>query len=322
MTAGAPRIVEMRSHTFLGLGPHGFHRLAYKEWGEPSGRKLVVCVHGLTRNSRDFDFLAQALAPHCRVICPDVVGRGDSQWLEDSADYGFDLYQSDATALLARVTSPNAQTGLLGYVKRAQRGDDGFSVDWVGTSMGGVIGMMLAGQVNSPIRRLVLNDVGPLVPWAALRRLKGYVGKTSEYVDLKEVENHLREVCAQFGSLSDAQWRHLALHGARRSENGTYRLAYDPSITNPTRTGREFSFFTGRDALIGIDLWETWDAITCPTLVLRGGDSDLLLRETADEMRQRGPRAKVVELAGIGHAPALMSDNQIRIICDFLRSGE
>lgn len=312
---------EPRLNHFLALGPHGFHRVAYAEWGDPEGRHLVVCVHGLTRNSRDFDELALSLsAQGCRVVCMDVVGRGDSDWLEHKQDYGFSQYLSDAAALLARLTAPPQRVSLL---RRLQGASEGPRIDWVGTSMGGLIGMMLAARSNSPIRRLVLNDVGPMVPWNALARLKlASMGAGTRFASLDEVERHLRETCASFGPLADEQWRRLAAHGSRRGENGAYTLAHDPAIVSTLRRGGNAGVEFGNDYLFGIDLWPTWDAVECPTLVLRGAESDLLLESTVRRMRERGPQVKLVEFAGIGHAPWLMSEDQVGVVRDFILEAE
>ena len=190
----------MRTHSLSCLGPHGFHRIVYREWGEPDHPHVVVCVHGLTRNSRDFDPLAAHLAKRRRVICPDIAGRGESPWLPHPGDYGYPLYLSDMAALIARA---GVET-----------------VDWVGTSMGGLIGMFLAAQPGNPIRRLVMNDVGPLVPKAALERLASYVGVDPAFDGLPQLEQYLRQICAPFGPLTDAQWQHLARHSARQRDHG------------------------------------------------------------------------------------------------------
>jgi len=312
---------EPRLNHFLALGPAGFHRVAYAEWGNPEGRHLVVCVHGLTRNSRDFDELATSLAARgCRVVCMDVVGRGDSDWLEHKQDYGFSQYLSDAAALLARLTAPPQRVSLL---RRLQGASEGSRIDWVGTSMGGLIGMMLAARSNSPIRRLVLNDVGPMVPWNALARLKfASASAGTRFASLDEVERYLRESCAPFGPLKDEQWHRLAVHGSRLGKNGAYTLACDPAIVSTMRRGGNAGVEFGNDYLFGIDLWPTWDAVECPTLVLRGAESDLLLESTVRRMRERGPHVKLVEFAGIGHAPWLMSEDQIGVVRDFILEAE
>ncbi len=311
--------IQPRVQTFLSLGPHGFHRLAYTDWGDPANPHVVVCLHGLTRNSRDFDYLAARLARHCRVVCMDVVGRGASEWLAHQPDYGFALYQSDAAALLARVLD-NAPAAALGrFLRRLIARAGAARVDWVGTSMGGLIGMMLASKPASPIAGLVLNDVGPLVPWPALLRLKSvHASVGARFPDLAAVEQHLRQACASFGPLTDAQWRHVARHSAQAAPQGGYMLAYDPGIVGALRRGNQGDLEFGSDFLAGVDLWPVWDAIRCPTLVLRGAESDLLLESTAARMRESGPHARVVTFPGIGHAPWLMADDQIRVVHDFL----
>jgi pimeloyl-ACP methyl ester carboxylesterase len=279
--------MSMTSHDLSCLGPHGFHRIAYTEWAGPPGGRTVLCLHGLTRNGRDFDVLAQSLSRSCRVVCPDIVGRGRSEWLRHPGDYGYPLYLADMAALIARL--------------------DVAEIDLVGTSMGGLIGMMLAAQPGTPIRRLVVNDIGPLIAKEGLLRIASYVGADPVFADLAALEAYLRKVSASFGALSDAQWRHLAEHGARRRADGTLGRAYDPAIAEA------FKSVAG-----DIDLWPVWDAITCPTLVLRGAESDLLRAGDAAAMTRRGPRARLAEFPGIGHAPALMDGAQIAVIEDFL----
>lgn len=271
------------------LGPHGFHRVAYHEWGDAANPRVLFCVHGLTRNGRDFDHLARSLAGEYRVICPDVVGRGRSEWLSVGQDYGYPLYLSDMTALIARSGAEQ--------------------VDWVGTSMGGLIGMMLAAQPHTPIAKLVVNDVGPFIPKAALDRLASYVGKAPRFPGENQFEQYIRTVCAPFGPLTDDQWRHLAQTSMQRHDDGTFGTSYDPAIALA---------FAGVSQ--DISLWPFWDAVSSPTLLLRGKESDLLLAETAQEMTRRGPRARLVQFDGIGHAPALMAEDQIAVIRKFLLS--
>ncbi|TDQ80978.1 pimeloyl-ACP methyl ester carboxylesterase [Dongia mobilis] len=277
----------MRQGSVLGLSPAGFHRVAYTEWGDPANPRVVVCCHGLTRNGRDFDALAADLAADFRVICPDIVGRGASDWLADPQHYGYPQYCADMNVLIARLAVPD----LL----------------WVGTSMGGLIGMTLAAQAGSPIRRLVINDVGPFVPKAALLRIADYVGLDNRFSSLDAVENHLRKVLAPFGPLTDAQWRHLVEHGHRRRADGTFGLAYDPAIAGNVKL-----------AVQDWDLWALWDRVACPALVIRGAQSDLLLPETAQEMTRRGPQAELVTWEGMGHAPALMAPEQIAAVRQWL----
>ena len=311
--------LQPRFNSFLSLDPHGFHRIAYTEWGNPGAHHIVVCVHGLTRNSRDFDELAADLAGRgCRVVCMDVAGRGDSGWLADKNDYDFALYGADAASLFARITAPAASrlSALLGAHAVSAKAP---RIDWIGTSMGGLIGMMLAAKSQSPIRRLVLNDVGPLVPWPALLRLKlSSSGAGMSFPGLHEVERHLRETCASFGPLEDRQWRRLAEHGARKQEDGSYVLAYDPAIVNNMRRTGNAGVEFGKDFLLGVDLWPVWDQVRCPTLALRGGMSDLLLESTARQMQERGPRARIAVFPGVGHAPWLKSEDQIRVVREFI----
>ncbi len=278
----------MRPESFRALGPGGFHRVAYTAWGQAGGRRAVICAHGLTRNGRDFDTLAQALADKHLVACPDVAGRGASDWLADAAEYTYPVYLADMAALIAHLG-----------VER---------VDWVGTSMGGLIGMMLAAQPGSPIRSLLVNDVGPFIPKAALERLADYVGLAPTFATAKDVEAYLRDVHAPFGPLTDAEWAHLTRHSAREDEPGRWALTYDPHIGDVFRAG----------PIDDVDLWPVWDAISCRTLVLRGAQSDLLPADVADAMTMRGPAAKLVEIPGVGHAPALMAADQLAIVRDWL----
>ena len=270
------------------LSPHGFHRLTYYEWGDPANAKVLICVHGLTRNGRDFDDIARALSSEYRVLCPDVPGRGKSEWLTHKEDYAYPIYCADMAALIAR---SGAET-----------------VDWVGTSMGGLIGMLLAAQPNAPIRRLVMNDVGPFIPKSSIERLSSYVGKPVSYDSVEAFEQYIRAVSAPFGPLTDAQWRHLAGTTARRNADGRWGTNYDPAIALPLL-----------EKIADVMLWPFWDQVRSPTLLLRGKESDLLLSETAHEMTSRGPKAKLVEFAGIGHAPMLMVEDQIAVVRDFLR---
>ena len=277
-----------RERELSALGLHGFHRLNYYEWGDADNPRVVICVHGLTRNGRDFDDIAKALCSEYRVLCPDIPGRGKGEWLTHKEDYAYPVYCADMAALIAR---SGAET-----------------VDWIGTSMGGVIGMLLAAQPNSPIRKLVMNDVGPFIPKASLERLSTYVGKPVSYESFEAFEQYIRMVSASFGPLTDAQWRHLTETTALRKADGRWGTNYDPAIALP---------FT--KPIADVVLWPFWDQVRCPTLVLRGKESDLLLDETAREMTTRGPKATLVEFPGIGHAPMLMAADQIEVVREFLR---
>jgi pimeloyl-ACP methyl ester carboxylesterase len=282
-------VAEPRSGSVICASGSGTHRTSYRAWGEEQRDRTVVCVHGLTGNARDFDALAEALAERGHfVVCPDVVGRGASDWLTDPEAYGLKQYVADMRGLLEQLA-----------VDR---------VDWVGTSMGGLIGIVLAASSGSPVRRLVVNDIGPYVPTAALRRLEAHLGGDPAFDDLAAAERWLREVRAPFGQLTDEQWRRMTERSVRRESGGPYRLHYDPAIAGPFR----------RSADRDLDVWETWDLVACPILVLRGERSDLLLPETAAEMARRGPRVEVVEVPGCGHAPALLDPEQIDSILRWL----
>jgi pimeloyl-ACP methyl ester carboxylesterase len=285
----------MKSDHVLCLSSKGFHRMRYVEWGDPDAERVAILVHGLTRNGRDFDVLAQALIPEFRVMCPDVAGRGASDWLPAKEDYGYPQYCADMTALIARATAGG----------RPRR------IYWIGTSMGGIIGMLLASRPNSPIQKLVVNDVGTLIPKAALERIGAYVGKDPRFRTLEEMEAAVRLVSAPFGPLTDAQWRHLTVTGAKQHGDGSWGFCYDPGIAVPFRA----------QALADVDLWQYWDAITCPTLLVRGAHSDVLLKDTAAAMTRRGPRPRLIEFDGVGHAPMLMADEQIQVVRKFLLEG-
>jgi len=244
--------------------PTGLHRMAYLEWGNRDNRRVLVCVHGLTRSARDFDFLARDLAPRYRVVCPDVAGRGDSDWLTNPNEYQVPTYVGDMVTLLARL--------------------DVETVDWVGTSLGGLVGMALAALPGSPITRLVLNDVGPVVTRASLARIASYVGKWPSLPTMEAAQAYVRSVNAPFGSHSDAEWRFLAEHVVRENPDGSLRMHSDPSISVA---------FTTEQPDHDTQQWDLYERIQCPTMVLRGEQSDLLTRDTANEMARRGPRASL-----------------------------
>jgi pimeloyl-ACP methyl ester carboxylesterase len=273
--------------------PKGLHRMAYFEWGDPRNRDVLVCVHGLTRSGRDFDELGRALAGQFRVVCPDLAGRGDSDRLADPMLYGVPQYLCDMVTLIARL--------------------DAESVDWLGTSLGGLVGMALAAQAGTPVKRLVLNDAGPVVSRVALDRIATYLGKPLAFASLEEAEQYVRTISAPFGPHSESQWRFLTENWVRKSDDGLWRPHYDPRLADAYRAN-----LPEKD----LELWHVYDAIRCPTLVLRGELSDLLSRETVAGMTQRGPRARVAEIRGVGHAPTLLHAGQIGIVRDFLLQGE
>lgn len=263
--------------------------MAYLEWGDPRNPDVLVCVHGLTRTGRDFDELARVMAEHYRVVCPDIVGRGESDWLVDPVYYVTPQYIADVVTLIARL--------------------DVAQVHWVGTSMGALIGMALASLKGSPVSRMVLNDAGPILAKEALARIASYVGTGASFRNIEEAETYIRTVSAPFGPHSDAQWRFLTETVTRPTSDGRLRLHYDPRISQMLQAS-----VSSKD----VDLWSYYDAVTCPTLVLRGAQSDLLSRETMLAMGARGPGAKYVEFEGVGHAPTLLHPEQIGPVRDFL----
>jgi pimeloyl-ACP methyl ester carboxylesterase len=285
--------VEPRRRSVLCASPAGLHRIAYREWGDPRNRDVLVCVHGLTRSGRDFDELARALCAQFRIVCPDIAGRGDSDRLADPKLYTWPQYVADMVTLIARL--------------------DVETVSWVGTSMGGFVGMALAAQPATPIKRLVLNDAGPVIGKAALERIATYVGQAPGFATLEDAEKYIRTVAAPFGPHSDAQWRFLTETWVRRNEDGSWRPHYDTRIAEVYRAA-----MPDKD----LDIWHIYDAVRCPTLLVRGEHSDVVSRQTAAEMARRGPKAKVVELRGIGHAPTLLQPDQIALVRDFLLSTE
>ena len=284
-----------RFHTYPLLGPFGFVRLHYTEWGPRESERTVICLHGLTRNGRDFDFLARHLASRgMRVVAPDLPGRGRSERLPGAHHYVTETYLAAMAALLARL--------------------DVTEVDWVGTSLGGHIGMEFAARRNAPVRRLVLNDFGARLQGAALNRLGQYSRMRKQFDSIDELERHLRTIYQPFGRLTDEQWRHMTEHSAARDEQGRYCQNYDPAISTT---------FMLWPAMLDIALWHVWERVECPALILRGETSDLLLAHTVDQMMERGIAAahglvESVEIADCGHAPSLMDPEQIRVIEDFL----
>jgi len=276
--------------------------MAYWQWGHAQAEHTVVCVHGLSRQGRDFDVLAQALMAEAggniRVVCPDVVGRGQSDWLADPMGYQLPTYAADMLALLAHL-KPR-------------------TLDWVGTSMGGLIGMAVcahAAAVGVTVRRLVLNDVGPVVQWDSIVRIATYLGKSMQFASLQQAADAMWAISTSFGPHTPAQWLELSRHMVKPLPEGQagVTLHYDPAIAVPVRAMTQETAAQGEAAL-----WQLFDSITAQTLLLRGAESDLLSRETAAQMTQRGPKARVVEFAGVGHAPTLIADDQVQAVTGFL----
>ena len=319
-------MTEPRLNHVQCLDTRGLHRMAYWEWGDAANPRVLVCAHGLARQGRDFDTLARALCADYRVVCPDVVGRGRSDPLQDPMGYQIPAYVADMVTLLARL--------------------DAATVHWVGTSMGGLIGMGLASLPGSPVSRLVLNDVGPTIRPEALARIGSYLGVPMRWATLDEAADYLWSISASFGPHTREQWLALTRpmlkpdsegggrgdgdgdgegdggqdgegggeRGGEREGRG-FKLHYDMNIALPFRA------ITPELAAAGeAMLWRSFDAVTCPTLLLRGADSDLLSHETALLMTGRGPKARLVEFAGVGHAPTLIAPDQVAAVREFLLS--
>lgn len=285
---------EPHLHHVQCLDTRGLHRMAYWEWGDPVNPKVVICVHGLSRQGRDFDALAESLSSEYRVIAPDVVGRGRSDWLTDPCGYQLPSYVADMVTLVARL---NTET-----------------VHWVGTSMGGLIGLVLASLSQSPVKRLVLNDVGPTIEAEAVARIGAYLGLPMRWPSVEAAADYMLSISTGFGKHTREQWLALT-RPMLKPDGGNFKPHYDPNIALP------FKAMTPEMAAAGeAALWAAYDAISCPTLLLRGADSDLLTKDTALAMTQRGPKARLHEFDGVGHAPMLVVPEQVAVVQEFLLS--
>jgi pimeloyl-ACP methyl ester carboxylesterase len=280
-----------RMGSVQGLTRRSFHRIAFTDWGPPASDRPVLCVHGLTRNGRDFDHLAAALAGRQRrVVCPDLPGRGQSERLKDSSDYALPQYCGDMTVLMAALGAAE--------------------FDWVGTSLGGLIGIVLAALPGNPIRRIVINDIGPYLPWAGLLRLGANLNDAPRsFETIEAAELYLRRVLAPFGELEDEHWRHLTAHSVGwKPERQRFESLCDPNIAHAFRNPWHYS----------VDLWKYWDAIGVPILVLRGQKSDLLPQDVLADMLKRNRNATAYTVQDCGHAPALIAPDQIDVVARFL----
>lgn len=280
----------MQQKSLLSINPLGFHKIAYTEWGNVPTNKTILCMHGLTRNGRDFDYLAENLNGSYRVVCPDLAGRGASDKLHNHHFYNQVQYATDLTALIARL--------------------DVQSLIWVGTSLGGALGMYLAAQPNTPIKALVLNDIGPLISKIGLTRISKYAKQDHTFVSLDDAEKFFRNIYNTTEQITDEQWRHLTECSVTKLNNGQYTLAYDPEVATAIH----------KWWIPDINLWSLWSKIKCPVLVIRGEKSDILLRETTDQMKLIWPKTTVFEIPDCGHAPMLMTKDQLEIIQNWLRS--
>ena len=282
--------------------------MAYWQWGDAAAAHVVVCVHGLSRQGRDFDTLAAHLVDkaqgNIRVICPDVVGRGESDWLQDPMGYQIPTYAADMLALLAQLHAQAPITAL----------------DWVGTSMGGLIGMVVCGRADLPlpvpVRKLVLNDVGPAIEWQSIVRIGTYLGQPIEFDSVQQAADAMWAISTGFGPHTPAQWLALSrpmLRPVNDVASGKLRLHYDPALAVPFKQATQESTLQGETML-----WQLYDNIKAQTLLLRGADSDLLSPATAQAMGARGPKARLVEFAGVGHAPTLVAADQLAAVAGFL----
>lgn len=270
---------------FKGLSTTGFHKLHYAEWGDANNPNVLLCLHGLSRNGRDFDYLAQFLAAEYRVICPDMAGRGASDWLFDAKTYNYPQYLSDITALLARINQDR--------------------IDWLGTSMGGILGMILAAQPGTPIKRLILNDVGAFIPKESLKRIVQYVSQSPTFASLEQATLYLKQILASFGITDENHWDHIVHYSIKEITPQQFCLSYDPKII-------------ANLAPEDVNLWAYWQQINCPTLIIRGKESDLLPLAIAHKMLEKEDTT-LVEIEGAGHAPSLMTTAQITTIHKWLK---
>lgn len=283
----------------------GGHRMAYWQWGDAAAARTIVCAHGLSRQGRDYDVLVQALLARSpaplRIVCPDVVGRGRSDALKDPMGYGIPTYVGDMVQLLGQL---HAQAPIA-------------TLDWLGTSMGGLIGMGITGTpglpLPVPVRRLVLVDVGPMIQWQALQRIGTYLGQTGRFENVQQAADAMWQISTSFGPHTPEQWLALSQAMVKAHPEGGVTLHYDPAIAVPFRALTEQDAVQGQAAL-----WQLYDAIRAETLLVRGAQSDLLSAATAQEMTRRGPRARLIEFAGVGHAPTLIADDQVEAVASFL----
>lgn len=284
---------QVRIESVQCISPDGLHKMAFKEWGDADNPNVLVCVHGLTRVSDDFDVLARALSDKFRVICPDVVGRGRSGWLRNSQNYQIQQYVADMVTLFARLKAEQ--------------------ISWLGTSMGGMIGMAIASLKENPIQKLILNDIGPNLNVTALTRISQYVSQPMRFTTFDEASHYIRSISQTFGEHTEEEWHKICRDVLRKDKDGMWIRHYDLNLGMAMQ-----AINPDLAQAMQVMMWAAYDSISCPTLVLRGAESDLLLADTAIQMTERGPRAKLVEFENVGHAPTLVHDDQIAPIKDFL----
>ncbi|MET3107364.1 pimeloyl-ACP methyl ester carboxylesterase [Oxalobacteraceae bacterium GrIS 2.11] len=291
-----PTSDKVRIESVQCISPDGLHNMVYKDWGEVDNPNVLICVHGVTRVSDDFDALARELSSQYRVVCPDIVGRGRSGWLRNPQHYQVQQYVCDVVTLIARVNPQN--------------------LSYLGTSMGGLIGLGLASLKDNPIRKLVLNDIGPVLNTSALARIGQYISQSMRFATYEEAAHYVRTISQPFGEHTEEEWHKICKDALRQDKDGMWIRNYDLNL-GVTMQAVTPELAQAMQAM----LWAAYDSISCPTLLLRGADSDLLLEETAQQMTTRGPRARLVEFEKVGHAPTLVHDDQIAVIKDFLNQN-
>jgi len=284
-------IPDSRDNYYLGLSNEGFHRLYYREWGESDNPNTIICVHGLTRISHDFDELAQVLSKHYRVICPDIAGRGNSDWFGSKEHYNITQYCADINALIAHIHADK--------------------VHFIGTSMGGLIGMLLAGMAHTPIQSFLLNDVGPFIKRGELQTMGEYVGRAPVFSSREELYEYYSTIYHGSCALLNKKQIHQMARYSTFKTNGGYRLHYDPKIGDAFR--KNYTFFN-------FELWKYWEEIECPVMVLRGSESTFLTPDIADKMADSHEDMTLVEIPGAGHTPLLKTSAEIKIVQKFLKT--
>jgi pimeloyl-ACP methyl ester carboxylesterase len=267
------------------------HKISYADFGDPTNENVVLCVHGLTRNGRDFDKLATQLSSNFRVICLDVVGRGQSDWLENKYHYNYDTYYRDTLLFIEEMNLKNFH--------------------FIGTSMGGIIGFLIASKHKDMFKSLVLNDIGPFIPGKSLARIAKYVALQPKFDNFEQAKAHLKIILSPFGIKDEEDWNIITKNSTVLSSDGKYKLAYDPEIVK----GMNIT----PDNIKDVDLWSIWDKVDCPTLIIRGEQSDILTKETADQMLASKKNIKIYTAPEVGHAPALMDMTQILEIEKWLK---